>query len=65
MKATRTLSLRREALGRLDTEALSAVGGGYALPTLQYGVDGALSCLLSTPTWCGYVCNLTDKCLER
>lgn len=62
MKAVRKLSLRREALGRLDTDELSRVAGGYVPPTLQNGIDGATYCLISTITWCGYICQLTDTC---
>lgn len=59
MKAVRKLSLRREALGGLPSDELSQVAAGQAWPTLQGGV---VYCLISTPTWCGYICNLTDDC---
>ena len=54
MKPARTLSLRREALGELASSELRGVGGGNI--TLD------LACVISTPTWCGLVCQLTEKC---
>lgn len=54
MKPARKLSLRREALGELASNELRGVGGGNA--TLDVG------CVISTPTWCGLICNLTDRC---
>lgn len=63
MKPVRKLALRREALAELDAGQLGSVAGGNAPNTLQYGANRVVWCLISTPTWCGAVCDVTDKCM--